>query len=225
LLIIVAYKMSLFSKGIHGRNNRGRCNWNIGPIRPIFSIHFDGDPKELNHIFQDGFFNWIGKGIVQPRQERPPFHPQNVPGIPVPPHVSLQPEFPENDECQEIFHPVFSHHHGRPNLSLPPPPHVNQNVQISPAHSLVQSSHARNRFKIEAHHVHDKVKDHVSPSSPSSDSSMSVSSHMYLRDKFSHVISDIKPQDSTQPKAISGKSKGDNSAKGIIASQSRKYGF
>ena len=95
-------------------------------------------PQELNHLFQVGFFNWIGQGIIQPRPERPPFQPQHVPGIPVPPHVSLQPEVPKNDGWHEIVHPLVSHHHGWPNLSLPPPPpHVKLNVQISPAHSPV----------------------------------------------------------------------------------------
>jgi hypothetical protein len=112
----------------------------------------------------------------------------------VPPHVSLQPEFPENDGWQEIVHPTVSHHCGWTNLSLPPsPPQVNPNVQISHAHSHVQSSHASKRLKIEAHHVHDKGKAIVSPSSPSSDSAKSVSSCMHLRDDCSHVISEIKP--------------------------------
>jgi hypothetical protein len=48
---------------------------------------------------------------------------------------------------------------------------------------------------------------------------------MHLRDDCSHVISEIKPQVSTQPKANSGKSKGDNNNKGKNASQSGKYGF
>jgi hypothetical protein len=64
-----------------------------------------------------------------------------------------------------------------------------------------------------------------SHSSPSSDSSKLVSSCMNLRDDLSHVISDIKPQGSTQPKDNLGKSKGENSAKRRIASQSGKYGF
>ena len=76
----------------------GRGNWNRGPRRPRFSIHFDADPQELNQLFQARFFNWIGQGVVQPRPERPPFQPQRVPGIPMPPHVSLQPEVLENDE-------------------------------------------------------------------------------------------------------------------------------
>jgi hypothetical protein len=73
LVIIVAYRMSFFSIEIHGRNNRGRGNWNKGPRRPRFSINFDVDPQELNHLFEAGFFNWIGQGIVQTRPENPPF--------------------------------------------------------------------------------------------------------------------------------------------------------
>jgi hypothetical protein len=60
--------MIFFSRGSHGRGNRG-------PIRPIFSIHIDVDLQELGQLFQDGFFNWIGQGVVQPRPERPPFQP------------------------------------------------------------------------------------------------------------------------------------------------------
>jgi hypothetical protein len=65
--------MSFFSRGIHVRGNRGRGNWNMGPRRPKFSIHFDADLQELGQLFQAGFFNWIGKGVVQPRPESPPF--------------------------------------------------------------------------------------------------------------------------------------------------------
>jgi hypothetical protein len=68
-------------------------------------------------------------------------------------------------------------------------------------------------------------KTKVNPLSPSSDSTKSMSSCMHLRDDFSHVISEIKPQGSTQPKANSRKSKGDNSDRRRIASQSGKYGF
>jgi hypothetical protein len=57
LIINVAYRMSFFSRGIHGRKNRGKGNWNRGPRRPRFSIHFDAYPQELNQLFQDGFFN------------------------------------------------------------------------------------------------------------------------------------------------------------------------
>jgi hypothetical protein len=45
---------------------------------------------------------------------------------------------------------------------------------------------------------------------------------MHLKDDCSHVISEIKPQVSTQPKANLENSKGDRSNKGKIASQSGK---
>jgi hypothetical protein len=65
-------RMIFFSRGSHGRGNMGRANWNRGPRRPRFSIHFDVDSQELGQLFHDRFFNWIGQGIVQPRPERPP---------------------------------------------------------------------------------------------------------------------------------------------------------
>jgi hypothetical protein len=73
--------------------------------------------------------------------------------------------------------------------------------------------------------VQDKGKVVASPSSPSSDSAKSVSSCMHLSDDRSHVISEIKPQGSTQPKVNSCKYKGDSSDRRRIASQSGKYGF
>jgi hypothetical protein len=73
--------------------------------------------------------------------------------------------------------------------------------------------------------MHDKGKVVASPSSPSSDSAKFVSSRMHLRDDCSHVLNDIKPQGSTQPKDNSKKSKGDSNNKGKIASQSGKYNF
>jgi hypothetical protein len=48
-------------------------------------------------MFHSGFFNWIGQGIVRPMPEIPPFQASQEPEIPVPPHVSLQPEVLEND--------------------------------------------------------------------------------------------------------------------------------
>jgi hypothetical protein len=96
--------MRFFNRGSHGRGNRGRGNWNRGPRRPRFSIQFDVDSQELSQLFQDGFFNWIGQGVVQPRRERPP--------LLVSPHVSLQPKVLENDNCKEIVHPKVSQHHG-----------------------------------------------------------------------------------------------------------------
>ena len=53
----------------------------------------------------------------------------------------------------------------------------------------------------------------------------SVSSRMHLRDDFSHVINEIKPKGSAQPKANSGKSRGDNNNQGRVASQTGKSGF
>jgi hypothetical protein len=85
--------------------------------------------------------------------------------------VSLQPEVPANDGWQEIVNPVFSHHRGWPNISLPLPPPVNPNVHISHVDSPVQSSHASTRLKIDVPHVQDKGKVVVFPSSPSDDSS------------------------------------------------------
>ena len=65
--------MTFFSRDSHDRGNQGRGNWNIGPRRPRFSIQFDVNSQELYQLFQAGFFNWIGKGVVQPRPEKPPF--------------------------------------------------------------------------------------------------------------------------------------------------------
>jgi hypothetical protein len=157
----------------------------------------------LSQLFQVGFFNWIGQGVVQTRPKRPPFQAPHVPGIPVPPHVSLQPEVPEKDRWQEIVHLTVSQHCGWPNLSLLAPPHVNKIVQAAPFHSPVQSSHAIKRLKTKAHHAPDKGKDTASPSSPSIDFDKSMSSRMHLRDDCSHVISNIRPKDSTHPKANS----------------------
>jgi hypothetical protein len=80
-------------------------------------------------------------------------------------------------------------------------------------------------LKTEAHHAPDKGKATVAPSSPSNGYDKSVSSQMHLRDDCSHVISEIRPKGSAQPKANSEISKGDSSNKGKIASQSGKYGF
>jgi hypothetical protein len=48
---------------------------------------------------------------------------------------------------------------------------------------------------------------------------------MHLRDDCSHVINEIRPKGSTQPKENSGKSRGDNNNQGRVASQTGKYGF
>jgi hypothetical protein len=156
--------------------------------------------------------------VVQPRPERPPFQAPQALGIPVPPYVSLQLEVPKNDRWQEIIHPTVFQHHGWPNLSLPAPPPINQIVQAAPVHSPVQSSHASKRLKTEAHHAPGKGKTIVAPSSPSNVSDKYVSSWMHLGDNCSHVINEIRPKGSVQPKANSEKSKGDSSNQGKIAS-------
>ena len=143
----------------------------------------------------------------------------------MPPHVSLQPEFFKNDRWQDIIHPTLSQHRGWPNLSLPSPPPINQIVQVAPVHSPIHPSHARKRLKTEAHHAHDKGKSIVAPSSPSNDFDKSMSSRMHLRDDCSHVISEIRPKGSTQPKENSERSKGDSNNKGKIVFESGKYGF
>jgi hypothetical protein len=140
---------------------------------------------------------------MHPRPERPPFQPlQNIPSIIIPPHVSLQPEVPANDGWQEIVNQPVSHHRGWPTMSFPFPPPVNPNVQVSCVVYPVQSSHASKRLKTDIPEpVQNKGKAVASPSSPSNDSSKFVSSHMHLKDDCSHVISEIQPQESNQPRA------------------------
>jgi hypothetical protein len=73
-------------------------------------------------------------------------------------------------------------------------------------------------LKSEAHDAPEKGKAIVAPSSPSNDSDKSVSSRMHLRDDFSHVISEIRPKGSAQPKENLEISKGDSNNKRNIAS-------
>jgi hypothetical protein len=119
-------------------------------------------------LFQDGFFNWIGQGVVQPRLERPPLQVLQAPDILVPPHVSLQPKVHENDGWQEIVHLKVSQHRGWPNLSLPAPPLIkNQIFQAALDHLPVKSSHASKILKTKARHAIENGKGIVAPSSPS----------------------------------------------------------
>jgi hypothetical protein len=138
----------------------------------------------------------------------------------------MQPEVPGTDSWKEIVHQPVSHHHGWPIVSLSLPPPINPNVQIVCVVSPVQSSHASKTLKTDTPQlVQDKGKPYASPSSPSIDSSKFVSSCLHLKDDYSHVISEIQPQGSNQPRTTQEKSRGDSSEKGKIASQSGKYGF
>jgi hypothetical protein len=107
----------------------------------------------LNNLFQASFFNLVGQGIFQPRPEKPPCQAhQNIPGIPIPPHVSMRPEPPANDGWKDIVHQHVVHHHDWPTTSfpLPLPPPKNQVSQVDPFVSPVQSSHANKRLKTDA---------------------------------------------------------------------------
>jgi hypothetical protein len=140
--------------------------------------------------------------------------------------VSLQPQAPTNDHLQEIVNQHVSHHRDWTTMSFPLPPSINPNVQIARVVSPVHSSPASKRLKIDIPRlVQDKGKTTTSISSPSTDSSKYVSSLLHLKDDLFHVISEIQPQGSNQPWATSEKSKGNNSEKRKIASQSEKYGF
>jgi hypothetical protein len=80
----------------------------------------------------------------------------------------MHPEVPANDGWQEIVHQHVSHNRGWPIVSLPLPPPINPNVQISPVVSPIQSSHTSKRLKIDIPQpVQDKEKAAASPSSPS----------------------------------------------------------
>jgi hypothetical protein len=181
--------------------------------------------KSWDNYSKMNFLTRLGKEWSNLCQKRPPFQASHVSGIPVPPHVSLQPEVLENDGWKEIIHPTVSQHHGCPKLALPAPPIVNQIFQAALVHLLVQFSHESKRLKTETQHAPDKGKVIDAPSSPSNDFTKSVSSHMHLRYDFPHVISEIRPKGSKQPKENSERLKGDNNNNGKIASQSGKYSF
>ena len=60
-LIINICRMSFFSWGSDDRGNRGRGNWNRGPRRPRFSIHFDVDSEELGQLFHARSLTGLGR--------------------------------------------------------------------------------------------------------------------------------------------------------------------
>jgi hypothetical protein len=118
----------------------------------------------------------------------------------------VYPEPPANDSWQDIFHHLVAHHHGWPTISLkfpPPPPSFNPNSQVDRVASLVNSSHASKRLKTAIPKPElDKGKGVVNPSKSSKDSFESVSSHLHLKDSWSHVISEIHPQGSNKLKVV-----------------------
>jgi hypothetical protein len=73
-------------------------------------------------------------------------------------------------------------------------------------------------LKTEAHHALDKGKANAAPFSTFNGFEKSMSSRMHLRDDCSHMINEIRPKGSTQPKENLGKSKGDKNNQGKIAS-------
>jgi hypothetical protein len=138
----------------------------------------------------------------------------------------LQPEVPENMDGRILFTQQSPNIVGGQIYLYLLLLHLLTQLSIFPLHTHQYNPPTQAKdSKSNPHHMHDKGKAIVSPSSPSSDSTKSVSSRMHLRDDCSHVINEIKPQGSTQPKANSGKSKGDSNNKGKIVSQSGKYGF
>jgi hypothetical protein len=74
--------MSFFSRAVMAEITEAEVTGSEAIEGLRFSIHFDVDPQELNQLFQAGFFNLVGHGILHPRPDRPPFQPpQNFPGI------------------------------------------------------------------------------------------------------------------------------------------------
>jgi hypothetical protein len=89
----------------------------------------------------------------------------------------------------------------------------------------MQSSHASKRLITYAPKpMQDKGKRVATASKSSKESSESVSSCLHLKDDCCHVISAVQPRGSSQPKAITERSKEDNNEKRPNASHS-KYNF
>jgi hypothetical protein len=232
--------MSFFSRGNNdiganrGANRDKGNNWKRSHKRPQFSIHFDADPQELNQLFQAGFFNIVGQGILKPIPKMPPFQPsQNFFGIHVPHHVSMNLEPLANDGWQEIVHQLVVHHHCWPTMLMPlpySPLPINTNAEDDCVVSLVQSSHARKRLKTDIPKPDlDKGKGVANPSKSSKDSSESMSSHLHLKDSFSHIISEIIPHAPNQLETIAHDKLELGSKEGISGKMQNvshnKYGF
>jgi len=85
----------------------------------------------------------------------------------------------------------------------PPPPPLNPNAQADRIVSHIQSSHASKRLKTTMPESKiDKGKGEANSPKSSENSSKSISSHIHIKDNLSHVISEIHPQGSNQPKVV-----------------------
>jgi hypothetical protein len=230
--------MIFFSRGSHDKGRgRGKNNfWQRGNKRLRFSIYFDVDPQELNHLFQVSFFNLVGQGVFQshPRPERPPYQPRSrLSNVHVPIHVPLQPEVVINDGWKDIVHQPIFHQDGCPTICLPflPLPPLNQHAQyISHIASPFQSSHTSKRFKTTIPELKSsKDKKVVTHSKSSNDSSHSVTSHARQTDEHSRAFSEVHPQASNQPHFE--KANSTNKAENATSSEKKqttshsKYGF
>jgi hypothetical protein len=104
----------------------------------------------------------------------------------------MQGKPPTNDGWKEIIQQPAAHHNGWPTVSLPLSPYPlpkNPNAQADHVVSPVQSSHASKRIKTDVPKPKlDKGKGVATPSKSSKDSYESMSSHLHLKENFSHVI-------------------------------------
>jgi hypothetical protein len=139
----------------------------------------------------------------------------------------MQPEPPAKYGWKEIIHHPVAHHNGWPTILFPlppPPPPFNPNSQGDHIVSHFQSSHARKKLKTAMPEPElDKGKKVANSPNSSENSFESISSHLHIKDNFSHVISEIHPQGSNQPKAATKYQKRAVMERG--STSHRKYGF
>jgi hypothetical protein len=82
----------------------------------------------------------------------------------------------------------------------------------------MQSSHASKRLKKDIpEHVLEKGKGIATPFDSSKEYAIPVSSHLILKDDYSHVINALQPQGSKQSKAATEKSKENNKRRGKMS--------
>jgi hypothetical protein len=85
----------------------------------------------------------------------------------------------------------------------PPPPQINPNAQFYHASFPIQSSHASKRIKTDVPKPKlDKGKGATNLAKSSKDSSKSMSSHIHLKDIFSHVVCEIHSQGPNKLKIV-----------------------